>query len=336
MDWFKTALAVDSTWAAILLTVVPLVTIGVVLILLTRFVRDTGTKAIALFRNFFVLDVGLLGAVWMFLMRFGPVAALALSLAMVRQADQSLTVKWPRFFLYLVVFFSVTFLFSLAKAAVEQRKVRGDGIGRHFRSERKQAVAALMVKLNSALTAEDRHAEARELTRDLLDAALLHVRDYRGNHEEVKVFANLVLIDGDELVTVARTSHLSDDKKPSVKRELLRRRKLAGTVAGRAISAGSVVACGNLLTEYPEQPKQEYVSILAIPLFTTAGKALGAITFDSPRPYFFQSFVPLATERQLDEDLQPYVQTLLLVLEALIGRDRGTILACFLSGSATT
>ena len=50
------------------------------------------------------------------------------------------------------------------------------------------------------------------------------------------------------------------------------------------------------------------------------------LSIDSSRPYFFQSFRRGAVENELENGLQPYLQTLLLALESLVSRDRQAVL----------
>ena len=48
---------------------------------------------------------------------------------------------------------------------------------------------------------------------------------------------------------------------------------------------------------------------------------LGALSVDSSRPYFFQSFTPGSVANDLENSLQPYIQTLMLMLETCVSRD---------------
>ncbi len=59
------------------------------------------------------------------------------------------------------------------------------------------------------------------------------------------------------------------------------------------------------MEEYPEIRDKPYRSVLAIPLIASDGKTVfGALSIDSPKPYSFQSFEPMATENRLENGLQ--------------------------------
>lgn len=81
-----------------------------------------------------------------------------------------------------------------------------------------------------------------------------------------------------------------------------------------------MLSVGRLIHEYPETNRSKpYQSILAIPLVATDERVIGALSIDSTRPYFFQSFTPGQTEDALENGLQPYLQLILLALEGLAG-----------------
>jgi hypothetical protein len=211
------------------------------------------------------------------------------------------------------------------------RKILRPVHGGVWRTDRKIKTAAILQKINALLEAPSHDIQqVRRLIEDLLDVAVSHVRDYRGNHKSVDVFANLLLVDGEDLVVVARDPNLTNSK--DLKRTTPARYAKATLAAGRAIEARAAVAVGDYHLEYPELPKNKpYRSVLAIPLMPKPDQPpIGALCIDSSQPYFFESFTPGAVENDLDNSLAPYVHTLLLALEALLSRRPSEMLAFLL------
>ena len=139
------------------------------------------------------------------------------------------------------------------------------------------------------------------------------------------MFASLLIEHCDEFVVVARDSGLHSVK---YKRIVPVRYPKGAMLAARCVAARCAVSVGDLCEEYPEGPTNKpYRSILAVPLIASDGEAVFAVvSIDSSRPYFFQSFRKGAVENELENTLQPYLQTLLLALENLVSRDRATVL----------
>lgn len=207
--------------------------------------------------------------------------------------------------------------------------------GRVWLIDRKIKTAAILQRVNTLLEDGDPPVQrVRELISDILDVIVSHVRDHRGNHEHVEVFANLLLIDGDDLVVVARDPNLTTSK--DLKRTTPARYPRAVLAAGRAIEGRTVVSVGDYHLEYRELPKNKpYRSVLAIPLLKGSletgpdgeTQIVGALCIDSSRPYFFEAFKPGILENELENSLAPYTHLLILVLESLLSRDAGEMLS---------
>jgi hypothetical protein len=190
--------------------------------------------------------------------------------------------------------------------------------------------AAVLRWISAKIGARERvsQADAKKIITDILDLIVLHVRDARGNHDERRtdVFANLLVEDGEEMVVVARDAALHSKE---FHRHTPDRHPKHSMVAYRAIHEKSPLSIGDILRENRHAPRNKpYRSILALPVMgSEEGSVIGAISLDSSRPYFFQSFKLGAIEDSLENGLQPYVQTLALVLENLILRDGQDILS---------
>lgn len=242
------------------------------------------------------------------------------------------TFHWQEFFIVIAIVALGNAARIVFSGLSESRRILRPVHGGFWRQNRKIATAAILKKVNTLV--DNRPADetqVKKLITDLLEIIVLHVRDHRGNHKRVDVFANLLLIQGDDLVVVARdpTLHTND-----YRREIPKWYKKAALVAGRAIESKTAVSVGDLTIEYPEAPKNKpYRSILAIPLMTSDNeRPIGALSIDSTRPYFFESFTPGTVENDLENSLAPYLHTLILVLEVLLSRDPTMMLDALLRG----
>jgi hypothetical protein len=200
--------------------------------------------------------------------------------------------------------------------------------GAVWRQERKSATAAIIERINEQLGADTVDVEkVRATITDVLRVIAIHVRDHRGDHRRLRVFANLLLPDGDDLVVVARDPTLHTEH---YHRDIPKRYKKALLAAGRAFDGKAAVSVGELTVQYPEGPKNKpYASILALPLFgsSTGNTPIGVVSIDCSRPYFFETFAPGAIENELENNLAPYLRTLVLVLESLLSRDPRVMLS---------
>jgi len=191
--------------------------------------------------------------------------------------------------------------------------------GQVWREERKLKTAAILKRLNVLLAHPPADTAAvRELLTDILGVVALHVRDDRGHtRDNAGAFATLLLVDGQDLVVVARDPKLTSVAKH--RRPIPKRYDRVTCLAGRAIESRQVLSVGDLWEEYPEVREKPYRSVLAIPLIASDGKTVfGALSIDSPTPYSFQSFQPMATENRIENGLQPYAYTLTICVERLL------------------
>lgn len=286
-------------------------------------------------KNFLVVDTGgvrvFVGA-GVRLALIGATVAFGKSLA--HNADGQFTFDWGLFgaIICAIVFFNIV-------SNILDVLLRGGALlppihGHFFRAERKQHTAAALRRISLLLTEEPRsHEKMRELLPSILDCVVLHVRDARGSHDKdrVDVFGSLLLEDKDDLVVVARDSFLHS---PQYRRQTPVRYGKATMLAARAIAARRALSVGDLCAEYPEAPKNKpYRSILAIPVIATDDTVLGALSIDSTRPYFFQSFQRSSVENSLENGLMPYVALLVLALEAIASGDRSRLVSQLVGGT---
>lgn len=279
--------------------------------------------------NFFTVDSGGWRAIVGATLRYGiAAAAVAFAKSFSHGADGQFKFDFATFWIIVGVFSAVNVLSNLWDAAVRGGRLFRPIHGSVFREKRKQRTAAVLRKI-SVLLAKDNVAprEARELITDILDCIALHVRDARGSHNEQRfdVFASLLMEDGDHLVVVARDAGLHTSK---YQRPVPARYPKGGMLAARSILAKQALSVGELCDEYPEAPTNKpYRSILTIPVIgSDEATVLAVVSIDSSRPYFFQSFQRGFVENELENSLQPYLQTLVLALEQLVSTDRATAL----------
>jgi len=282
--------------------------------------RKTLQKFYYLTKNLFGIDIGLGGFVRLLL--FSSVAALIP--AFVKGLSAGHTFDWHLFTYVVLVLVGLNLLNNLLTSSTSIRDFFSPKSGRKWLAQRKAAQAGIIKRINvnipSAATISD--AEIKSILTDILDVIVLHVRDYRGSHQDKKkeVFASLLIERGDDLVVVARDSlsHSSQYERhiPAVYSK-------ATMLCGRAMVAKKALSIGKLRAEYPEGPQNKpYASILAIPLFDSINnEAFGCVSVDCSKPYFFQSFTPDQVENEMENSLQPYLQLITMVAESFVGRD---------------
>ncbi len=145
--------------------------------------------------------------------------------------------------------------------------------------------------------------EIRAFQRDALKLLTLYVRDHRSDLKGRKIFANLLIRVGSNVVVIAR----SDDVRPVPQRYP----KEKCTLVWEAIETGVPQMTGNLYSAFPTTVAgKPYNSVLAIPI-RLGDKTLGCISIDSEAKYHFdRNFVELQTF------VAPYVQ---LIATSLLG-----------------
>lgn len=193
--------------------------------------------------------------------------------------------------------------------------------GRKWQLERKAqlsgVIKSISLQLNGVVHIDSE--KAKELLIKLLDIIVLHVKDYRGSHNanNIDVFANILIAEGDQLTVVVRDSNSS---KAGYTRKAPESYPKASLLCGRAMVAKKTLSIGDLKTEYPESPPKPYKSILAVPLLSTASDIYGCLSIDCSRSYFFQSFTCDTVENRLENTLMPYLKLITLVYEKLNGK----------------
>lgn len=304
---------------ALIVAVLALLLVG---LLLAPTTRQQLRKLGYLTLNAFVVDLG-----WRDALYWGILTALFAVIVALPQllGKQGEPLHWRTF-----VFIIVGAVAARLLAAIFEVLAKGGWVlrplhGAVWREERKSATAAIISKITAMLVSGEDIEKARAILTDLLRVIVIHVRDHRGDHTKGRVFANLLLPDGEDLVVVARDPTLQGDR---FRRDVPKRYKKVLLAAGRALESGSPVSVGDVAQQYPEGPQNKpYASILALPVFGSVGEQpIGVVCIDSSRPYFFESFVPGATENTLENSLAPYLETLVLVLEVLISEDPAAML----------
>jgi len=311
---------------------IALLAIGVFLVLLLTVLllitttRRSLHKWVCLARSFLAIDIGP-GGVAKLLIVFA-LSGLAAAVAKSLKGDGK-GIDWVFFW----TIFGVVTITNLVGAFVGHSttfsRILSPGAGSHFREKRKTATAAILKRINLILVSDGPSIDqVKNTLSDLLDVIVLHVSDHRGSYRKDKpeVFANILLDAGEDLVVVAR-DRLSQS--PGYPRPTPTKHAKASTACGRAIEARKPISVGDLTAEYPEAPKNKpYRSILALPLISSDdAQVYGALSIDSSRPYFFHSFREGHVENYLENSLQPYIQSGILLIETLVGRDRKAILS---------
>lgn len=283
--------------------------------------RRTVVKLFYLARNLIGVDVGLRGVVQLGLYSALPAIGVAFTKGYGDRKQKGF--QWHSFWVVFLVISAVGIVVNVFNRSMNMRRVLSPGAGGVWRAERKSATAAIIQRINCLITRGPASLDdVKAILRDLLDVVVLHVRDHRGSFrdERSEVFANLLLVDGDELVVVARdkVSHSTQYQRP-----VPARYPKATMLCGRAIESKKVLSVGLLAQAYPEGPTNKpYKSILAMPLFSARDDVpYGALSIDCSRPYFFESFIPGQAENDLENSLQPYIHLITLVLEALVSTE---------------
>jgi hypothetical protein len=136
-------------------------------------------------------------------------------------------------------------------------------------------------------------AEVDSYRQEALELIASYVRDHRLDTGGTKIFANLLIREGDDVVVIARDR---------AHRRQLARYPATGMLVAVAISTGEPQVCGDTWLDYPDIAKDKpYRSILVIPV-RLGHEVVGAVSIDSARTYHFDREF-----RDLVEYLNPYV-----------------------------
>lgn len=306
--------AADHPAATALVFAVILLLAATAIVLATPLFRTAVRKFFYLVRNAFTADRGPKDLVYWALV----MALIAFPFAFVAGYKTGATAfDWPTFFFVLLVIMlgngSRVVFESLSQSKMILRPLHGEV----WRADRKIKTAGVLRRLALDIREhKDGPEEVKRLLTDLLSLVASHVRDHRGNHATAAVFASLLLVRDGDLVVVAREEQLLDGTLQRPTPVSYPKGQLA---VSRAVDSGTVVSVGDYRLEYPEAPVgKPYVSILGIPLAGSDGTVIGAVSIDSARPYFFESFTPGIVENDLENSLAPYITTIVFVLEHLL------------------
>jgi hypothetical protein len=300
------------------------IAVGVLLVIAAAYVlssskrRKNARRVFYLSINVLIVDIGLRG-----IARLLIISALAAVLPALRAWSNG-GFDTHLFFSILAIAFAATILLNFLNTNARLRDFFSPKAGRKWLNERKSAQAGIIKKINLCLipgTAPS-DEQLRRMLRDILDVIVLHVRDYRGSHNDRRreVFANLLIQSGEDELTVIIRDSMSHASK--YKRQTPMSYTKSGLACGWAMDRARAVSVGMLSEEYPDTDEDKpYESILALPLFSTdADLPYGCVSIDCSRPYFFQSFTPDQSENEMENSLQPYLQLITLVIECFIGR----------------
>ena len=211
------------------------------------------------------VEVGLRGLIQLFLYSALP----ALLVGFVKGYGKS-TFDLHIFVTVICVVTIVGFVINLLNQSMQFKKILSPGAGRVWRTQRKAVTAGIIQRINRHINhSTATPIEAQKIVQDLLDVIVLHVRDHQGNFkcDRPRVFANLLIDDGTELVVIARDSISRSSSE--YQRTTPARYPKETMLCGRAIKSRRVISVGDLVIAYPEGPKTKpYRSILSFPLFS--------------------------------------------------------------------
>ncbi len=206
---------------------------------------------------------------------------------------------WP----YAIHFFAI-YLLMIALKRKRDFSPANSTLRQEGSAERKIHVAAAVMLLDTRMRAASplTQADKDQIRSHALDAIVSFVRSHRSDIDQVKIFANLLVEDGGNLVILRRDSEC--------KREL-RSYPKGALVAARVLEKGTISGSGLLSHEFPETPRNKpYQSVLAIPILPlTNEKPLGVVSIDSSEPFHFNTH-----ENTLETALLPYTRLLALTL----------------------
>jgi hypothetical protein len=174
------------------------------------------------------------------------------------------------------------------------------------RTERQLLLEKLIHSVHLWVSKAPAKREIEVFQQDTLHLIASYVRDHRSDLKGKKIFVNLLIRDGEELVVVAR----SDLKRPIPQRykadECL--------VMWTAIETGVTQFTGDVYIDSPATPAgKPYNSVLAMPIKLDK-KVVGGVSVDSAAKYHFDRYVD-----ELQTELAPYVQLLAVTLAGHYG-----------------
>lgn len=176
-------------------------------------------------------------------------------------------------------------------------------------TERQLLLEKLLHTTQTWLTEPPNQREIEEFQNDALHLIASYVRDHRSDLNRKKIFVNLLVRDGDELVVIAR----SDTQRPIPQRY----KREECQIMWEAIEQGVTRCTGDVYADSPKTPKgKPYSSVLALPLKLDK-RVVGGVSVDSAAKYHFDRYV-----EELQTELAPYVQLLAVTLAGFYGTRR--------------
>jgi hypothetical protein len=131
--------------------------------------------------------------------------------------------------------------------------------------------------------------------RECLQLIASYVRGHRLDLKATEIFVNLLCLDGEDMVVVARDHGHRQDGARYKKKHLL---------AYKVQVTAEPAVTGDVCAEYPETPPKPYMSILAVPVFQ-GSDVVGVVSIDSVRRYHFDRDI-----KNLLIGIEPYVSLL--------------------------
>lgn len=233
------------------------------------------------------VEVGLRGLIQLFLYSALP----ALIVGFVKGYGKS-TFDLHIFVTVFCVVTIVGFVSNLLNQSMQFKKILSPGAGRVWRTQRKAVTAGIIQRINRHINhSTATPIEAQKIVQDLLDVIVLHVRDHQGNFkcDRPRVFANLLIDDGTELVVIARDSISRSSSE--YQRTTPARYPKETMLCGRAIKSRRVISVGDLVIAYPEGPKTKPIEVYCRSHYSVPSKVFHKIFHMVPSALIVRSLI---------------------------------------------
>lgn len=196
-------------------------------------------------------------------------------------------------------------LFAIAAKAWRAAGMSWDGMQVVVREYRTRKVRLkTLVETLAQRASPPKREDADRFNGEVLSLIASFVRGHRGDLQETKIFVNLLVEDGDQLVVIARNQA---HRVPGARYDKGRMLAWASLRSGNALAVGDMNAHPELAVGGKPKP---YRSILVLPIRAT-DRMLGVVSIDSSLPHHFD----LEWE-DLERYLQPYLSLLTWTLGA--------------------
>lgn len=172
---------------------------------------------------------------------------------------------------------------------------------RRNHAERQLALEKLIHQIQRWTRVGPSARERADLQRSTLELIASYVRDHRSDLGGRRIFANLLVQDGEVLHVIARSDLLRPVPQAYRPEEC--------TIAWQTIVTAAPQVTGRVYEDAPTTRKgKKYNSILSLPV-KLDGRMLGVVSIDSEAMYHFDSYFT-----ELQTELAPYVQLLAITL----------------------